>query len=222
MIPALRILLLATTLSLLALLALWGEPKAEAQLLLPTPSPTPLPALSRDLLRSPPPHRQDGTAPRVLTGRASYSGVEATANCGSCHTTRPADSRHGQNNLLPDEFHQGLVFTHGAQSCLNCHHREDYDSLRLANGDRLPISQAQQLCTQCHGPQARDYANGAHGGMNGFWDTTKGPRTRRTCTDCHDVHAPAYPQWTPVFPPRDAAALQQAKRENRSPANTHE
>ena len=83
--------------------------------------------------------------------------------------------------------------------------------MRLADGRKLPFSEAQLLCAQCHGPQARDYLHGAHGGMNGYWDKARG--TRNTCTDCHDPHAPLYPAWTPVFHPRDAGARQQAARE---------
>ena len=37
---------------------------------------------------------------------------------------------------------------------------------------------------------------------------------------CHDPHAPAYPAWTPVFAPVDAAARQQAKREAHSASET--
>ena len=77
----------------------------------------------------------------------------------------------------------------------------------------MRLADAQQLCAQCHGPQTRDYVHGSHGGMSGYWDKTKGERVRRACVDCHDPHAPAYPAWTPVFPPRDGGARQQAARE---------
>ena len=53
------------------------------------------------------------------------------------------------------------------------------------------------LCAQCHGPQFRDYQHGAHGGMTGYWDLTKGGRMRNNCIDCHDPHAPKYPTVTP-------------------------
>ena len=60
-----------------------------------------------------------------------------------------------------------------------------------------------RLCAQCHGTQARDYAHGAHGGMSGYWDTTRGEQVRNQCTHCHAPHAPAYPHMRPTFKPRD-------------------
>lgn len=131
----------------------------------------------------------------------------------TCHATRASDLDNGAAGGTPKTFHQGLAYAHGGQSCLSCHHSEDYDALRLADGRKLAFSDAQKLCSQCHGPQTRDYLNGSHGGMRGYWDKTKGTRTRNTCTDCHDPHAPAFPQLTPVFAPRDGAARQQAERD---------
>lgn len=121
----------------------------------------------------------------------------------------------GLEGRVPTLFHQGLHFAHGGLSCLSCHHAEDYDSLRLADGRRLPFAQAQMLCAQCHGPQTRDYLHGSHGGMTGMWDRRGGERHRLTCTDCHDPHAPAYPAWAPVFAPRDEGAEQQRQRAER-------
>jgi hypothetical protein len=60
-----------------------------------------------------------------------------------------------------------------------------------------------RLCAQCHGPQYRDYQNGAHGGMTGNWDLSKGGRVRNNCIDCHDPHAPRYPTVTPSRGPND-------------------
>jgi hypothetical protein len=67
------------------------------------------------------------------------------------------------------------------------------------------------LCGQCHGPQARDYAHGAHGGMTGYWDLSRGPRERNNCIDCHDPHAPAFPKVRPVFAPKDRFPPHQGK-----------
>lgn len=154
-------------------------------------------------------------ARQVATGVLDYHGVEAGVACMTCHSTREPDRTNGAGGALPKTFHQKLAYSHGGQSCLSCHHAEDYDSLRLADGRKLAFADAQQLCAQCHGPQTRDYLNGSHGGMRGYWDKSRGERTRNTCLDCHDSHAPAYPAWTPVFAPRDAAARQQAEREAR-------
>lgn len=65
------------------------------------------------------------------------------------------------------------------------------------------MARAIELCRQCHGPQARDYDHGTHGGMTGYWDTTRGPRLRNHCTDCHDAHSPAIVPVMPAAPPRD-------------------
>jgi hypothetical protein len=163
--------------------------------------------------RAIPPHREEGGAPKVAAGVLDYHGQAVALDCATCHATREPNLDNGVEGRKPTEFHQGLVYAHGGRSCLSCHAADDYDSLRLADGRKLAFAQGQMLCAQCHGPQARDYLNGSHGGMNGHWDQTKGGRTRRTCTDCHDVHAPAYPLLQPVFAPIDAAARQQAERE---------
>ena len=159
-----------------------------------------------------PGHRGAAERPGVATGSVDHQGREVRVACMTCHATRDANRDLGSGGSTPGEFHQGLVYAHGGQSCLSCHHADDYDSLRLADGRGLAFAEAQRLCAQCHGPQTRDYLNGSHGGMTGYWDRSRGPRARNTCTDCHDPHAPAYPAWTPVFPPRDAAARQQAAR----------
>jgi nitrate/TMAO reductase-like tetraheme cytochrome c subunit len=160
-----------------------------------------------------PPHRPAGHAPRVATGVSDRAGRPVSVACMTCHATREPDRAHGVGGTVPDDFHQGLRYAHAGQSCLSCHHSADYDSLRAADGRSVPFAQAQQLCAQCHGPQTRDYLAGSHGGMTGHWDKAAGSRERNTCTDCHDPHAPAYPLWTPVFAPVDAAARQQAARE---------
>ena len=65
-----------------------------------------------------------------------------------------------------------------------------------------------RLCAQCHGPQFRDYGKGAHGGMEGHWDLSRGGRTRNHCVDCHDPHVPAIRQVQPAGRARDRRPLQ--------------
>lgn len=168
------------------------------------------------------PGREQPRGAGVLVGVLDYHGRETQVSCATCHSTREPDLANGLGGKLPATFHQGLVYAHGGQSCLSCHHADDYDSLRLADGRTLAFADSRQLCAQCHGPQTRDYLNGSHGGMRGYWDKTKGDRVRNTCTDCHDVHAPAIPAWMPVFAPRDGAALQQLEREARVAPDHHE
>lgn len=131
--------------------------------------------------------------------RVDQSGLLA---CSACHSLREPDLTNRSPADLT-EFHLSLEFAHGGLSCLSCHNPDDYDALRLADGTRVEYIDVMTLCSQCHGPQARDYAHGAHGGMNGYWDLTRGPRTRNNCVDCHDPHVPAFPKMRPTFKPRD-------------------
>ena len=160
------------------------------------------------LVQKPPPTnwtvhvRKPESAPKVLTGGTDFAGHPVAVNCSTCHaTTTPNTNLRSGAELTT--FHQGLSYKHGDLSCVSCHNSGNYDTLRLADGTALEFTEVMQLCGQCHGPQARDYRNGAHGGMTGHWDLTRGPRHRNNCVDCHDPHAPQYPKVMPVFKPRD-------------------
>lgn len=140
--------------------------------------------------------------PSARTAQLDAEGKPATIRCATCHAMLVPSAATKAGEQL-SKFHQGLQFKHGQLSCLSCHHAEDYDSLRAADNRKIPYSRVIDLCGQCHGPQKRDYDHGAHGGMTGYWDLTKGPRQRNNCIDCHDPHHPAYPRVQPVFPPKD-------------------
>ncbi len=155
--------------------------------------------------------RPGPATPTVLTDALNHTGVPVPVACSTCHTTRKADIGVRSAAAL-DEFHQGLAYKHGDLSCLSCHNADNYDTLRKADGSALAYPSVMELCGQCHGPQLRDYRAGAHGGMNGHWDLTKGPRERNNCVDCHDPHAPAYARVKPVFSPIDQGARQQLGR----------
>ncbi len=137
----------------------------------------------------------------VNTGKKDAHGKAIMVSCATCHDTRIPDAQTRLTESL-DEFHQGMKYQHGAQTCLSCHNSNDYNTLKRADGSPLEFSDSIQLCAQCHGPQYRDYQNGSHGGMTGHWDLKKGPRERNHCTDCHDPHSPQYPLVLPVFPPK--------------------
>jgi formate-dependent nitrite reductase cytochrome c552 subunit len=140
--------------------------------------------------------------PAVPTSRTTFNGEPVSVSCMTCHaTTTPNRAARSADDLK--HFHQGLRYQHGNLSCISCHNPEDYDTLRLADGTSVDFKQVMNLCAQCHGTQARDYQNGAHGGMTGYWDLTKGPRYRNNCIDCHNPHAPKYQPVIPVFPPKD-------------------
>jgi formate-dependent nitrite reductase cytochrome c552 subunit len=137
----------------------------------------------------------------VDTGEIDIHGKPVMVGCATCHDTREPNFTTIDGTALKD-FHVGLQYKHGDQTCLSCHNSEDYGSLKRADGQALDFSSSMQLCAQCHGPQFRDYQNGSHGGMTGYWDLKQGPRERNHCTDCHDPHHPAFPQVMPVFPPK--------------------
>lgn len=140
--------------------------------------------------------------PMVKTAHLDSQGKPVFVRCATCHAVNePNRTTHTGEELKA--FHQGLKYQHGKLTCVSCHHEKDYDSLRGADNRKIPFANVMELCSQCHGPQARDYAHGAHGGMTGHWDLTKGTRSRNNCVDCHDPHHPAYPKVQPVFPPKD-------------------
>lgn len=143
-----------------------------------------------------------GVADTPLT---DVHGAPIGVACVTCHGPNP-DTAWASRPGAP--FHTGVTLVHGDITCDSCHDPADRSKLRLANGAVLEVTDAVTLCSQCHGPQARDYAHGAHGGMNGYWDTRRGPRVRNNCVSCHAPHAPAYGQVLPVFPPADRRPLQ--------------
>jgi len=149
--------------------------------------------------------QQPDDPPRLDTGLVGPDGEPITVSCQTCHATKAPNTTLRNGEALAD-FHQGLHFDHGRQACASCHNANNYDELHLANGDSLPFAEVKTLCGQCHGPQARDYDHGAHGGMSGHWDLTRGPRLRNTCTQCHDPHAPKFQPMIPAAPPADRFA----------------
>lgn len=143
-----------------------------------------------------------GDAPRVLTDETDSNGNPVTVSCSTCHQTRKPNFENTVGEDM-DEFHQGLTMQHGNLSCLSCHNNENYDTLRLSDGRKVQYKDVMTLCAQCHGPQFRDYENGAHGGMTGYWSLEKGGRLRNHCLHCHDPHYPKYQIMLPVHSPKD-------------------
>jgi len=157
--------------------------------------------------------------PTVVIGYSERDGSEIRANCTTCHATREPDRGNATGADL-DAFHRGLVVDHGGSTCLTCHDPDSYDRLRLADGRSLAHSESMRLCAQCHGPQHRDWQRGSHGGMSGYWDLTRGPRTRNHCVVCHDPHAPQLRQVLPAPPPNDRF-LRGALGADRPPERAH-
>ena len=122
--------------------------------------------------------------------------------CATCHSVRPPDRKNRSPADL-DEFHTGMPFRHGTLVCYSCHNPDDADTLRLADETPVEYRDVMRLCAQCHSPQAGDYQRYSHGGVNGYWDLTRGSRVRANCIDCHDPHVPRFPQMLPTFKPHD-------------------
>jgi len=145
---------------------------------------------------------QPNAPPRVKVGTDPTTGEDITVRCQTCHATKtPNPVTDGDRP--PSQFHQDLKFQHGALACLSCHDRQDYDRLHLADGKPVSYSDVMTLCAQCHAKRYDDYQHGAHGGMNGHWDLTRGGRTRKHCIDCHNPHWPGFPRMRPTFKPID-------------------
>ncbi len=152
-------------------------------------------------------------------GRVTFQAPDGAVHQVPCSTCHGPDGLAERAADPARPFHLGLTplpagveppsgalsrrLEHGQLQCAACHSSGDRDRLRLADGRELPFEDVVTLCAQCHGPQYRDYQRGSHGGMNGYWDLRRGPRTRNSCVDCHHPHAPAYRPVMPVFPPRD-------------------
>ncbi len=150
--------------------------------------------------------RQPPLPQGVATSVVDSHGLPVQLKCIACHDVRPANVDTSLPSQL-DEFHQGMQIAHGKLTCVSCHQASDgYASLKLADGRSLPFAESMTLCAQCHGTQFRDYEHGAHGGMTGYWDLTRGGRTRNHCLHCHDPHQPKYPTFTPAAAPRDRFA----------------
>ncbi len=139
--------------------------------------------------------------PTVFIKNHPDTGAPITASCTTCHATRTPNRANTAKDL--DAFHQGLKFNHANLSCYSCHNDQDYQTLKLADTKTIPFQEVMTLCAQCHNSQATAYKHGAHGGMNGHWDLSRGPRYKNSCITCHDPHAPQYPTLRPKFKPID-------------------
>lgn len=119
--------------------------------------------------------------------------------CSTCHawtTVNPAPRKLAAP-------HERINLQHGLSGktqfwCLTCHRLEGPGGLRTITDIALSFDESYLLCSQCHGPQGRDWQSGAHGKRVANWD---GPRQLLTCTTCHNPHHPAIPARSPAPPP---------------------
>lgn len=113
-----------------------------------------------------------------------------------CHKDRLPDS-----TVRPlREFHSAKHIEHGDTTfwCNFCHNFDNLDTLHLLDGRTATFDESHRLCGECHGDKRRDWALGIHGLQTGYWN---GEKTRRTCTACHDPHAPRRPRFEALAAP---------------------
>jgi hypothetical protein len=149
----------------------------------------------------------------ITSGATDANGNLLKMTCAECHKTR-ATNPENRLGLKIGFFHSMPGADHGKLACIACHNAAEANAtLRLADGTALAYPEVMQLCAQCHGPQYRSYQHGAHGGMSGYWDLSKGGRTRANCTDCHNPHAPKYQPVQPAQGPNDRGVVQEIGHE---------
>jgi len=134
------------------------------------------------------------------TGLRDYQDMPSRAPCGTCHGFLEPKEKYANANKL-EKFHKGVEIQHGGQSCRTCHALPGLTAFNLAGGEKVPYDEVMRLCGQCHAQRLAEYQHGAHGGMTGYWDLSRGPRSRNHCIDCHNPHAPAVPRMKPAPAP---------------------
>lgn len=136
----------------------------------------------------PTPVRQPHLAPRYQVAGFEYQ-------CMDCHRIIPSPSE----TLRPLTQHTEITLSHGLNTrCFNCHHPKNRNAFVDDFGQEIAWNQPQLLCAKCHGPVYRDWQAGSHGRINGYWDRSRGPQTKRRCIECHDPHAPPFQRMQPA------------------------
>lgn len=146
--------------------------------------------------------------------KPEYHQAVFTYRCSACHDIIPSPLK--TNRTLTQ--HSEIELEHGINaSCFSCHHRTNRDAFVDDLGGEIPWDQPELMCAKCHGPVFRDWQHGVHGRTNGFWLKTKGPQTRRKCTECHDPHRPPFP---PMHPAPGPSTLRMGRQDyGKHPAN---
>jgi len=156
----------------------------------------PVPFVSPVAARVPTPAwATDPTPVRQPKLKPEYVAAGFTYQCMDCHRIIPSPAETFRRLTQ----HTEIQLNHGINTrCFNCHHPTNRNAFVDDFGAEIPWNQPQLLCAKCHGPVYRDWQAGSHGRINGFWDTTKGPQTKRRCIECHDPHHPPFAQLPPA------------------------
>ena len=110
--------------------------------------------------------------------------------CTRCHT-QPIDKMRATPGGAR-RAHWDVALQHAppaVMSCATCHAPDGPDRLRTLGHQPVDFDHSYQVCAQCHGRQASDWANGAHGKRVGGWAP---PRVVLPCAQCHNPHAPRW------------------------------
>ena len=115
--------------------------------------------------------------------------------CNDCHSLFQNEREPGRALTQ----HNNIMLEHGSNdACLNCHDKDNREKLTLRGGEVVGYDHVEQLCAQCHGPVYRDWQNGTHGKIVGYWNTDLGEANKLKCSECHDPHHPAYRPMSPL------------------------
>ena len=145
-------------------------------------------------------------------------------DCYGCHDKKkpPVLRFDAHSILIVPEEHKNIVMGHGSHNrnnlCYNCHNEGNLETFQVRDGHELKFADSTQLCGSCHGPNYRDWEAGAHGRINGYWNTTLGEAKKLACANCHNPHAPRIPTRNPAPGPH---ALRTPITAAHSPATTH-
>jgi len=160
----------------------------------------------------------DKTPPRLVLG-LDLERMGWRYNCMECH--QHVDAKRFDREEIKVE-HERIQLKHGNNRyCLNCHHPDNRNAFVDYDGSEIPESQVTMLCAKCHGPKYRDWEAGVHGRQNGYWDLTKGSRSKLRCIQCHDPHDPAFPEISPMAAPRYPKRAARSKPDNHVGGDDH-
>ncbi|MCA9407307.1 MAG: cytochrome c3 family protein [Candidatus Omnitrophica bacterium] len=115
-------------------------------------------------------------------------------HCNDCHQNIEASKI--QKSFFSS--HMDITLDHGVNNyCKTCHSQDNREALVDINNQDIPFDQSQLTCLKCHGPIYRDWENGVHGRINGYWAKDLGEMKRLTCVQCHDPHQPKFQPMEP-------------------------
>jgi len=162
--------------------------------------------------------RLDKTPPRATKGldlvKAGW-----TYNCMECHKLLKARWDYTDR---PINEHKNVVLSHGNNRfCLNCHHPTNRNAFVDYDGTEIAEAEVVLLCAKCHGTIYRDWQAGVHGRENGYWNTSRGNKTKLRCIQCHDPHSPKFKEMKPLAPLTYPARAANAPAAHQTATATH-